>query len=764
MRVRIEFDSRRERIASRFGAAILAAAAVSVPVVLYAALPVPSGALVTFHPGDVISSSAINGNFSTLANAIDSTCGDLALLSTPAPNLVTAINAVNANIPNAIKSTCGDLTLLSTPAPNLVTAINAVNANIPSAIKSTCGDLTLLSTPAPNLVGAINAVNANIPSAIKSTCGDLTLLSTPAPNLVAAINAVDAKIPTGTSNVMHDTSLTGQGTTASPLAVNPAGTALDTRYLKLSGGTLTGGLFGISGNFTGATGSPGGDALVGVGGATPSGTGGRGIVVTGGSTGGGGGNGGDAIDATRGTGTLAQGLAGNFHGNVVMDGNINQAPLSAGTLTITGANSPAVPVTNGSHALVTTGGTGSLSIGTVDAGTGGEGADITGGNGGTFLGTSSSLSGGQGGFGLNLFGGPGGHGTGANGGAGGIGLHARGGDGGTTGVTTLAGGNGAGGDGVSTKGGTGAGVNGSPDSTGGNGIRATGGTGGGSNGNGGAGIVAHGGAAAGTGQKGFAGDFQDDVNVAGSLLVTNINANTTHTAAAPVSLTIGTRTFFSENVIVEGTGFDCSGATLVNIATFPNPGVSINIGTAASTTSAPSNTTIYGNVNLGTTTVAGDFTATQGNVTLGNTSIVGAFSKASGSFKIDHPLDPENKILYHSFVESPDMKNVYDGLVVLDEKGEATVELPAYFEALNRDFRYQLTCIGGAALVYVSKEIHDNRFSIAGGKPGLKVSWQVTGIRHDAWANSHRIQVEVEKNPNEKGKLLYGAETNAKHD
>jgi len=91
------------------------------------------------------------------------------------------------------------------------------------------------------------------------------------------------------------------------------------------------------------------------------------------------------------------------------------------------------------------------------------------------------------------------------------------------------------------------------------------------------------------------------------------------------------------------------------------------------------------------------------------------------------------------------MMNIYNGVAVLDSRGKAVVTLPDYFEALNKDFRYQLTCIGGAAPVYVAQEINDNRFLIAGGKPGLKVSWQVTGIRHDAYANAHRIPVEVEK-------------------
>ncbi|MBX2897847.1 MAG: hypothetical protein KF763_20565 [Cyclobacteriaceae bacterium] len=141
----------------------------------------------------------------------------------------------------------------------------------------------------------------------------------------------------------------------------------------------------------------------------------------------------------------------------------------------------------------------------------------------------------------------------------------------------------------------------------------------------------------------------------------------------------------------------------------------------------------------------------------GTLNVSGTVTKGGGTFKIDHPLDPTNKFLYHSFVESPDMKNIYDGVAVLDGSGEASVELPSYFEALNKDFRYQLTCVGGFAQVYIAEEISGNRFRIAGGKPGLKVSWQVTGIRKDAYAESNRVQVEVEKTGNERGKYLYPA-------
>ena len=143
---------------------------------------------------------------------------------------------------------------------------------------------------------------------------------------------------------------------------------------------------------------------------------------------------------------------------------------------------------------------------------------------------------------------------------------------------------------------------------------------------------------------------------------------------------------------------------------------------------------------------------------IGNVSVTGSISKGSGTFKIDHPLDPKNKYLYHSFVESPDMMNVYNGNVDLDQNGEAWIVLPEWFDVLNKDFRYQLTCIGGFAQVFIAEEISENKFKIGGGNEGLKVSWQITGIRHDPYAEQNRIQVEVEKEDHEKGYYLHNAE------
>jgi trimeric autotransporter adhesin len=140
---------------------------------------------------------------------------------------------------------------------------------------------------------------------------------------------------------------------------------------------------------------------------------------------------------------------------------------------------------------------------------------------------------------------------------------------------------------------------------------------------------------------------------------------------------------------------------------------------------------------------------------LGDVDVVGALSKSSGSFKIDHPLDPANKYLYHSFVESPDMKNIYDGNVTTDGSGTAVISMPAWFEALNTDFRYQLTVIGQFAQAIVASEISNGSFTIKTSKSGVKVSWQVTGIRQDAWANAHRIQVEVEKAQPDQGHYIH---------
>jgi hypothetical protein len=125
------------------------------------------------------------------------------------------------------------------------------------------------------------------------------------------------------------------------------------------------------------------------------------------------------------------------------------------------------------------------------------------------------------------------------------------------------------------------------------------------------------------------------------------------------------------------------------------------------------------------------------------------------SFQIDHPLRPETHYLNHFCTEGPEPMNAYSGVVTLDARGEAWVQLPDYFEALNRDPRYTLTPIGAAMPnLHVAVEIQGNRFKIAGGVPDKKVSWEVKAIRNDLWVQRYGYQTEQEKEDAIKGKYL----------
>jgi hypothetical protein len=151
---------------------------------------------------------------------------------------------------------------------------------------------------------------------------------------------------------------------------------------------------------------------------------------------------------------------------------------------------------------------------------------------------------------------------------------------------------------------------------------------------------------------------------------------------------------------------------------------------------------VFGSANGGANNVAGRFT---GDIIVKGTVAAERVEAPDKQFVIDHPLDPANKYLAHASVESCEQATVYSGNIVLDNRGEAVVHLPAWVEALCEDFRYQLTCVGRPAPVYVADEVADNHFRIAGGLAGMKVSWQLTGIRKDAWAKAHPLVVEQDK-------------------
>lgn len=139
----------------------------------------------------------------------------------------------------------------------------------------------------------------------------------------------------------------------------------------------------------------------------------------------------------------------------------------------------------------------------------------------------------------------------------------------------------------------------------------------------------------------------------------------------------------------------------------------------------------------------------------GDIIVTGAITAGTKDFKIDHPLDPANKYLYHASVESSEMMNIYTGNVTTDSQGNTEVRLPDWFEVINTDFRYQLTVIGQFAQAIVSKRVSGNQFAIKTDKPNVDVSWQITAVRQDAFAKAHPLVVEEDKSARERGFYLH---------
>ena len=257
---------------------------------------------------------------------------------------------------------------------------------------------------------------------------------------------------------------------------------------------------------------------------------------------------------------------------------------------------------------------------------------------------------------------------------------------------------------------------------------------------------------------GFGGYFQNNSNSGAGKALVAVTKTGTEALTVLASGHVGIGTAMPMDPLhvkgdarVDG-NLSVSGAT--RVATRLDVTANVRVGSTlevAGNTSVGASLEVAANTNMGGSLVVGANAAVKGSLL-----VLGSVTKSSGSFKIDHPQDPSNKFLYHSFVESPDMMNIYNGTVVLDRRGEAWIALPDWFEMLNRDFRYQLTAIGAPGPnLYISSEIEGNRFQISGGEPGMKVSWQVTGVRHDAYAEAHRIPVEEDKPFDERGSYLF---------
>ena len=171
---------------------------------------------------------------------------------------------------------------------------------------------------------------------------------------------------------------------------------------------------------------------------------------------------------------------------------------------------------------------------------------------------------------------------------------------------------------------------------------------------------------------------------------------------------------------------------------------------------------VYGRANSNTGTGYGVYGAAGTNGVedwagyfSGDVMVTGQVFMPSLITVIDHPLDPENRTLQFAGISSPQMSNALFGNATTDANGEAVIELPDYFTAVSTEYKYQLTVVGQFAQAIIGEEIRGTAFTIKTDKPNVKVSWQVVGLRNDAFARTKQLQVEKAKLPEDVGKYLH---------
>jgi hypothetical protein len=143
----------------------------------------------------------------------------------------------------------------------------------------------------------------------------------------------------------------------------------------------------------------------------------------------------------------------------------------------------------------------------------------------------------------------------------------------------------------------------------------------------------------------------------------------------------------------------------------------------------------------------------------GNVNVTGTLSKGAGSFVIDHPLDPVNKILRHNLVESPENLCVYRGKATLDANGRATVELPDYFPALTdeENATVHLTPVGEQPSPASYRWNDEHSAVTVFGPPDAEVAYLVLAARDDPVIHQLARPVEEDKTDDNfgAGRLLY---------
>jgi hypothetical protein len=264
--------------------------------------------------------------------------------------------------------------------------------------------------------------------------------------------------------------------------------------------------------------------------------------------------------------------------------------------------------------------------------------------------------------------------------------------------------------------------------------------------NGGVGVRATGGdSSSNEGGQGLSAAGGDSNSGSGGAGVNAVGGNSDSAAGDGVHAT-GGNSPQSPGVGVNAVGgfcFDDTGGTGIAAAGGTGNGAGHNGGIGIIASGGPG-------LNGATVGLAGKF---NGNVEItGNLNVSG-----TKNFRIDHPLDPANKYLYHAAIESSEVLNVYSGNVTTGANGEAVVTLPDWFEAINKDLRYQLTVIGQFAQAIVGSKIRWNRFIIKTNAPNVEVSWQVTGVRSDPNTVRNGFKVEEHKPERERSAFLNSA-------
>ncbi|MDZ4846128.1 MAG: hypothetical protein SH857_11325, partial [Chitinophagales bacterium] len=255
----------------------------------------------------------------------------------------------------------------------------------------------------------------------------------------------------------------------------------------------------------------------------------------------------------------------------------------------------------------------------------------------------------------------------------------------------------------------------------------------------------------GTGFNGVAGDGNSTQGF-GVFGENNLAASGTRTGGTQLAAGVGSIGFvgvLGQTAINDGAGVLGTNLGATRNGTFDNPGVE---GQGFTGVLGQTNTP---NVGFGVLS-GGDIGATGDIIAAGNVT-AGGFKP----FRIDYPLDPANKFLFHFAIESDEVLNLYRGTIPLDANGEAVIELPVYFESVNKNYSYQLTPIGASTPgLFVKSEIQNQQFIIAGGQPGQKISWQVTAERNDPYTANHpekKLAIQ-DKAPHQVGKYVHPEE------